>query len=415
MLQFQGEWNPPLASWFVSTDWWTRIQSQGSGWTCGPPSSPGKAQSGTSTVLFSLWLCSQEEAPGCDIVPEVQAAGWELPASSECHSPQNLSLTCLTLLPASFKSSVTTFGVPWPVNCPSAVTHLSGATLTLFMSESRHPNQGAPVPGSRGRSAGSWQLSEISFHRGSDILPGALLSSMGRRPLLLSCFHLQEQQQLPQAIPFPFLFLFSFFLQKKNCFFFLESLPCSDCFPDARPRDEVAPGFLGPASCCRWLPGTVSDFIENVCVSFQHVHKWRGKKACCWKKVSWCVIKCMHTLKWDIRTVISNDSLASPLPLLFILAARFQSFATQSAGAVGCASVGLWRKAGSVSKAWPPTRGPCLCLQCNYWNPSNSVSKSDLSPVQTFLSAKRPCGVPCRWGASLRELTVQWRSRVSPR
>lgn len=161
---------------------------------------------------------------------------------------------------------------------------------------------------------------------------------------------------------FLFLFLFSFFQKKKIVFSYWRLYLAQTAFPMWGQEMKSPPGFLGPTSCCCWLPGTVSDFIENVCVSFQHVHKWRGKGLLL-EKVSWCVIKRMHTLKWDIRTVISNDCLASLLPLLFTLAARFQSFATQSAGTFGCRSVGLWRKAGSVSKAWPPTRGPCLCLQ----------------------------------------------------
>lgn len=67
-------------------------------------------------------------------------------------------------------------------------------------------------------------------------------------------------------------------------------------------------------------------------------------------------------MKRELRTVISNDSLASLSSCLRSLAARFQSFATQRVESLSWASRGFWREAGSVSKAWSPTQGPCQCL-----------------------------------------------------
>jgi hypothetical protein len=43
----------------------------------------------------------------------------------------------------------------------------------------------------------------------------------------------------------------------------------------------------GATSCrCVWFPVIVSDFIENVCVIFQHVSKSGKVKACPCKKLS---------------------------------------------------------------------------------------------------------------------------------
>ena len=67
----------------------------------------------------------------------------------------------------------------------------------------------------------------------------------------------------------------------------------------------------------------------------------------------------------------------SAFSLLLILAARVQSFATHRVEPFSCASIGFWGKAGSVSKAWPPTQGSWQCFrQFSYCVSSHSVSKS---------------------------------------
>lgn len=97
--------------------------------------------------------------------------------------------SCLPLLPASFKISVTTSRVPWLANCPSAVTHLSWATLTLFVSESRHSDQRSPS--SRLPGAGLWGAgsSLVSHSTKEVIFSQQPHSSMGWGPsCLFLCF-----------------------------------------------------------------------------------------------------------------------------------------------------------------------------------------------------------------------------------
>lgn len=90
---------------------------------------------------------------------------------------------------------------------------------------------------------------------------------------------------------FPHIFPFPFFLN-KNTKIFTSFQQFSQC--EAKRLNRL--GVTGPTSChCVWFPVIVSDFIENVCVIFQHVSKSGKVKACPWKKLSWCVMACIHT------------------------------------------------------------------------------------------------------------------------
>lgn len=130
----------------------------------------------------------------------------------------------------------------------------------------------------------------------------------------------------------------------------------------------------------------VSDFTENVCVIFQHVHKWKenkknpaaGKKFpdVSWNSSTWWNGSQNSPFKW----------LPAPLLLLhLILAARSQSFDTRRVESSKCASMGFWRKAGSESKARPSTQGPCQSFPPgNSWIPSRSISRCDFNHVPAF-------------------------------
>lgn len=202
---------------------------------------------------------------------------------------------------------------------------------------------------------------------------------MGRGPLLPPFLVFSNSSSCLKSYNFSLLFLISFFLPSKKIFFngiftFLKLL--SQCEAKRLNRLGVTRThqlLLLACRDCQWV------HWKRMCDLSTHPQV-RGERTCCWKKVSWCVTKYIHMMKRDLRTVISNDSLVPLLSLLLILAARFQSFATQRVGSFSCASMGFWRKAGSVSKAWPPTQGSCQCFQqFSYWVPSNSVSKSNLS------------------------------------
>lgn len=121
-------------------------------------------------------------------------------------------------------------------------------------------------------------------------------------------------------------------------------------------------------------------------------------------------------MKWDLGMVNSNGSLAAPHTLPLILAAGFHSVATLSIGSLGYASMGFWRRAGSVSKAQLPSQAHYQYFQqCNYCIASNSLSKSDLSPGQVFPQQTDPGICPVDGVASLGELTVQQESKILPR
>lgn len=128
------------------------------------------------------------------------------------------------------------------------------------------------------------------------------------------------------------LHIFSFLKKKKientRIFTFLQRF--SQC--EAKRLNRL--GVTGPTSCrCVCFPVIVSDFIENVCVIFQHVLRAGKVKACPWKRLSWCVMACIQT--HDEKGAQHRHSppwlpgpSASPLSSL---RARSQSFATQRA------------------------------------------------------------------------------------
>lgn len=156
-------------------------------------------------------------------------------------------------------------------------------------------------------------------------------------------------------------------------------------FPMWGQEIKLPQGNSDPPAVAAGFPWLSVTSLKTYVWSFNMSTSGRKKKTCCWKKVSWCVTKCIHMMKRDLRTVISNDSLAPPLPFRLILAARFQSFATQRVESLSCASMGFWRKAGSVSNAGPPTQGPCQGFHPgNYLIPSNSISRGDFNPVHAF-------------------------------
>lgn len=124
-----------------------------------------------------------------------------------------------------------------------------------------------------------------------------------------------------------FSFLSFFFVKKKNkntkIFTFLQQF--SQC--EAKRLNRL--GVTGPTSCrCVWFPVIVSDFIENVCVIFQHVSKSGKVKACPCRKLSWCVMACLHTHNETGAQHRHYSMTPWPLclPLLSSFVARFQKF-----------------------------------------------------------------------------------------
>lgn len=140
----------------------------------------------------------------------------------------------------------------------------------------------------------------------------------------------------------------------------------------------------------------VSDFIENVCVIFQHMHKWRGREKLApgrkFPDVS------LSACTWWNR--ISGQSLQmTPWPLCFLspdFRAKFQSFATQRV--FGLCKRRALEEAGSMSKARPPTQDPCHCFISAI---AEFLVSSFLRAVSAIclciLSADRHREMPCRW------------------
>lgn len=76
-------------------------------------------------------------------------------------------------------------------------------------------------------------------------------------------------------------------------------------------------GNLEPPAVAAAFPWLSVTSLKTYVWSFNMSTNGGEKKTYCWKKLSSCVTKCIHMMKWDLRTVISNDSLAPLFPFFW--------------------------------------------------------------------------------------------------
>lgn len=165
------------------------------------------------------------------------------------------------------------------------------------------------------------------------------------------------------------------------------------------------PGVTGATSCrCVWFPVIVSDFIENVCVIFQHVSKSGKVKACPCKKLSWCVMACTHS--HDETGAQHRHYCMTPWPLCFPLSslvARFQSFTAQSKQNFPLCPQQLLRKAES-GRSLSIHSGPYQAPSVPSGISSNYYSQSKLSLF--WILASRYLDMVWHRAAFPKQLTV---------